>query len=124
MTIYNIADILTGLVEAVMMIMLCGTFCKKRDNIPIGAYVIGVVAVAAIINISNAMFNFGMLNVVIMILSFFAMAFLYKSKVETRAILAVLQYLILVITEVLVLFVITLIYDVTVSTVVNTNSYR
>lgn len=124
MTIYNIADILTGLVEAVMMIILCGTFCKKRDNLPMGAYVIGVVAVAATINISNAMFNFGMLNVVIMILSFFAMAFLYKSKVATRAILAVLQYLILVITEVLVLFVITLIYDVTVSTVVNTNSYR
>lgn len=30
MNIYSIADLLTGLVEAVMMIMLCDTFTKKR----------------------------------------------------------------------------------------------
>lgn len=124
MTIFSIADMLTGLVEAVMMIMLCGTFCKKRKNSNFGVYFVGVIAVAVAINISNAIFNFGMLNVVMMILSFFAMTFLFRSKLATRAVIAVLHYLILVITEVLVLFGITLIYDVTVSTVVNTDSYR
>ena len=78
MTIYNIANVLTGLIEAIMMIMLCEAFCTKRDNLPSWAYGVGVIALTAMINISNTFFNFGMLNVVVMILSFFAMSGLRK----------------------------------------------
>lgn len=124
MNIYNVADLLTGLVEAIMMIMLCETFCIKRKNLSFGIYAMAVIAVTVMINISNKVFNFGMLNVVIMILSFFGVSFLYKSKVATKAIIAVLQYLILVITEVLVLFSVTLIFGLTVSEAINTNTYR
>lgn len=124
MNIYTIADLLTGLVESIMMIMLCETFCAKRKNLPLGVYIIAVIAVTVMINISNKVFNFGMLNIVIMILSFFGLSFLYKSKIATKAIIAVLQYLILVITEVLVLFSITLIFGLTVSEAINISTYK
>lgn len=124
MNIYSIADLLTGLVEAVMMIMLCDTFCEKRKNLSFGIYSVVAVAVAITINISNEIFNFGVLNVVIMIMSFLGLSFLYKSKMATKAVISVLQYLILVITEIITLFAITLVFNETVSNVININKYR
>lgn len=124
MTIYNIANVLTGLIEAIMMLMLCETFCTKRKNLPSWAYGVGVVAVTAMINISNTFFNFGMLNVVIMILSFFVMSFLYSGKLPTRAIISVLNYLLIIIVEIMIMFSITIIYDITVSDAVNIPTYR
>lgn len=124
MTIFSIADLLTGLIEALLMLMLCTTFCTKRDNLPIWIYCASVMLVSTVINISNVVFNFGMLNVVVMILAFFALSFLFKGKITTRAIISVLQYLILIITEVIILFVITIIYSTTTEEVINTSSYR
>ena len=124
MTIYNIANVLTGLIEAIMMLMLCETFCTKRENLPSWAYGVGVVAVSAMINVSNTFFNFGMLNVVIMILAFFVMSFLYEAKLPTRAIISVLNYLLIIIVEIMIMFSITIIYDITVSDAVNIPTYR
>lgn len=124
MNIYNVADLLTGLIEAIIMLMLCQTFCKERKNLSFRIYAIAAIAVAITINVSNKIFNFGILNIVLMTLAFFAMSFLYKSKTATKVIIAVLQYLILVITEVMTLFSLTLIFGVTVYEVINTNTYR
>ncbi len=124
MTIHNIANVLTGLIEAIMMIMLCEAFCTKRDNLPSWAYGVGVIALTAMINISNTFFNFGMLNVVVMILSFFAMSFLYIGKLPTRAIISVLNYLLIIIVEIMIMFSITIVYDITVSDAVNIPTYR
>ena len=124
MTIHNIANVLTGLIESIMMIMLCEAFCTKREHLPSWAYGIGVIALTAMINVSNTFFNFGMLNVVVMILSFFAMSFLYVGKLPTRAIISVLNYLLIIIVEIMVLFSITIIYDISVSDAVNVPTYR
>ena len=124
MNIYNVADLLTGLIESIMMLMLCETFCRERKNLSFGIYAAAAIATAITINVSNEIFNFGILNIVLMTLAFFALSFLYKSKIVTKAIIAVLQYLILVITEVITLFSITLIFGVTVQEVINTDTYR
>lgn len=124
MNIYNVADLLTGLIESIMMLMLCETFFNERKNLSFGIYAAAAIATAITINVSNEIFNFGILNIVLMTLAFFALSFLYKSKIATKAIIAVLQYLILVITEVITLFSITLIFGVTVQEVINTDTYR
>lgn len=124
MNIYNVADLLTGLIKSIMMLMLCETFCRERKNLSFGIYASAAIATAITINVSNEIFNFGILNIVLMTLAFFALSFLYKSKIVTKAIIAVLQYLILVITEVITLFSITLIFGVTVQEVINTDTYR
>ncbi len=123
MTIYSIADILTGLIEAIMMFMLCESFCKRRENLPYWVYIVGILMLTVMINISNNFFDFGMLNVVGMILSFFVMSFLYKGKVSIRAMIAILNYLLIIIVEIIVLFGITLIFKVTVSDVVGSEVY-
>lgn len=124
MTIHNIANALTGLIEAIMMIMLCEAFCIKREHLPSWAYGIGIIALTAMINISNTFFNFGMLNAIVMIFSFFVMSFLYVGKLPTRAIISVLNYLLIIIVEIMVMFSITIIYDITVSDAVNVPTYR
>ena len=124
MTIYNITDILTGFVEAFMIFMIYNTFCEKRECLPSWVYIVGVLALTFLINISNTLFDFGIFNVVAMILLSFVMSFLYKGKVIIKAAISVLIFLIMVIMEVVVLFAITLIYKITVSDVVNNPSYR
>lgn len=124
MTIFNLADILTGVIEAILMLILCNTFLIKRGNLSPWVYCVTIILVSVVINISNKIFNFGMLNVVVMILAFFVSSFLFKGRVKTRAIISVLQYLILIITEVIVLFLISIIFNATTAEVINTNSYR
>lgn len=124
MTIYNIADILTGFVEAVMMFMLYNTFCKKRECLSSRIYGVGVLALTLLINISNNFFSIGIFNVIGMIGSFFAMSFLYKGNVSVKAIISILNYLLIIIVEIVVLFAITIIFNVTVSDVVNNKQYR
>ena len=124
MTIYNIADMLTGLVEAIMMLMLCESFCTKKENMPFWSYVIGIIAVAAVIDISNIFFDVGVLSIAIMILSFFIMSFLYSSKIQTRAIISVLNFLLSSISEIIVMFMIALIYHASVFEVINIPAYR
>lgn len=124
MTIYNIADAMTGLVEAIMMLMLCESFCTKKENMPFWSYGVGIIAVAAVIDISNILFDVGVLSIAIMILSFFIMSFLYSSKIQTRAIISVLNFLLSSISEIIVMFMIALIYHASVFEVINIPTYR
>lgn len=124
MTIYNIADILTGLVEAVMMFILYETFCSKRDELPKWLYSAGVIIMVFIINISNYIFNAGFLNILCMILACFFVSYFYKALFPVRIIISVLSYLIMGIIELLVLYGITLVYNVSVLEVTNSESLK
>jgi len=124
MTIYNIADLLTGLFESIMMFSLFETFCKKRDNIPNIWYGIGVIVLAVLINISNRIFDYGLLNSVGMSVAFFLMSFLYKGNVPIKAIISVMTFLLIVITEIMVLFGVTMLYNLTVTEAVDIPAYR
>ena len=124
MTIYNIADFLTGIIESLMMFMLYNTFLKKRENLPAWVYGIGVIALAIMINASNTVFNYGILNAVGMIFSFFMISFLYKGKVEVKAILSVLSFLLIGIIEITVLYILVLIFKISVETAIDVPEYR
>lgn len=124
MTIYNIADILTGLFESIMMFSLFGTFCKKRDTISETWYGIGVIILAILINISNQVFNYGILNSVGMSVAFFLMSFLYKGNIPIKAVISVMAFLLIVITEIMVLFGVTLVFNITVTEAVDIPAYR
>ena len=76
MTIYTFATILTGLIDAVMVFLLLGTFCAKRENIPVWVYWIGIILLTTLINLSNTVFNYGILNAVGMSAAFFIVSFL------------------------------------------------
>lgn len=124
MTIYNIVDILTGFVEAFIVFMLYSIFCKKREGLSTRAYVLGVLTLTLMINISNTLFDFGIFNVVAMILLSFIMSFLYRGRVIIKAAISVLSFLIMVVIEIIVMFSITMIYKITVAEAVDIPSYR
>lgn len=124
MTIYDITNVCTGIIESVTMFMLYETFFIKRANIPKCIYGIGVVLLAVMINISNIYFNYGIWNVAGMITSFFVISLLYKGSFLLKIILSVLNYLLIIITEIIVLFSITMIYSITVTEAIDSQSYR
>lgn len=124
MTIYNIADILTGLVEAILLFRMYETFCRTKEDIPQLYYIIGIIALALMINLSNIIFSYGILNAVGMGIAFLLPSFLFKGKFSTKLISAFLTIVLIGIMEIIVLFGITIVYGVTVSAVVSTPLYR
>lgn len=124
MTIYNFADIFTGFVEAVMLFMFCGSFGKKREGLPMWLSIVGTVVLAALINISNSVFSYGALNTLCMILSMFAVSFIYRISIKTRVIIAVLNMALVSITEVVIMGFMMLAMDISAVEAVNTPEYR
>ncbi|MBE7062726.1 MAG: GHKL domain-containing protein [Ruminococcaceae bacterium] len=124
MTIYKIADILTCIFEAIMMFILLETFCVRKEHLSKAIYVIARFILAGCIYLSNVALNFSMLNMVAMAFFVFLASFLYTSNMKTRIFTAVVGLLLLAVIEIIVLFLLTALYRVTVSEIVNTPSYR
>lgn len=124
MTIYNIADILTGLVEAILLFRMYETFCEKKDRISVFWHIVSIIALACMINISNVLFNYGILNIVGMGIAFLIPSVLFKGKLSIKLMISILTIVLIGIMEIMILFIITMLYGVTVSTVVNTPLYR
>ena len=124
MTIYTFANILTGLIEAVMVFLLFGTFCAKRESIPVWVYWIGVVLLTVLINLSNTVFNYGILNAAGMSAAFFIVSFLYKGNIPAKIIMSVLAFLLLSIIEIIVMFIIILIFNISVTEAIHIPAYR
>ena len=64
---------------------LDSTFFKKRENLPMWVYGVGVIVLSIMINISNTAFDYGILNAAAMIFSFLVVSFLYKGRAEAKA---------------------------------------
>lgn len=124
MTIYNIADMLTGLIEAVMVFLLFETFCAKRESIPVWVYWIGIVLLTVLINLSNTVFNYGILNAAGMSAAFFIVSFLYKGNIPAKIIMSVLAFLLISIIEIIVMFIIILIFNISVTEAIHIPAYR
>lgn len=124
MIVYRMLDLLTGIIEAMTMFTLYETFFDRRENIPFWIYGGGIVILAALINLCNSVFHFEILNIIGMIVSFFAVSFLYNGRIVLKFTMSVLHYLLIIIIEIIVMFSITLVYNITVAEAVDIPSYR
>lgn len=124
MTIYQIADILTGLVEAIMMFTLFRTFCRTKEQIPRWVYGVAVLVLTLLINISNYFFHSGLLNAVGMCTAFILASTLFNGKLLVKISVSLLTIVLIGILEIMVLFGITVAYGITVSDVVDIPLYR
>ena len=124
MTIYQIADILTGLVESIMLFILFGTFCTKKEQIPNWGYGIAVFGLTVLVNVSNYFFRSGLLNAAGMCTAFILMSFLFQGRVIVKLTISFLTIVLIGVIEIMVLFGITLVYGITVSDVVDIPLYR
>lgn len=124
MIIYTIANLLTGFIEALMMFMLCEAFFKRKPGMPLWAYVLGVLAITVIIDTSNIVFSYSILNGAIMICAFFALTFLYVTKPAIGIIIAVLNNAIAVTFEIVTMYTIILVFNITVTEAIDIPEYK
>lgn len=124
MTIDTVANILTGLIEAIMMFSLFETFCTRRDALPKWSYGAGVIFLTVLINISNIVFRYELWNAVGMFAAFLLTSCLYKGSLPVKIIISILNFLLIGTIEIIVLFGITLVYDVGVADAIHIPAYR
>lgn len=125
MTMTSIVNILTGLFEAITIFMFINSYVDKRDKErPIYTYVISVLALATLINISNRLASLTLLNVLFIGLSIFLVSFVYNKHLKQNIIPTIISVLVFCISEVVVLFTITLITGITVEQATVIDSYR
>lgn len=124
MTIYTVADLLNGLFTAIIISILLDCFCSKRDEIPEWVYVVGVIVLAGLMDLSNFVFGSGIFNAVGLAVSIFIVSNLYSCSIQTKVVISVLGVLLIVAVELVILFPITIIYGVTVSEVVDSPFLR
>lgn len=124
MTIYYFADVFTVIIESFMIFMLLETFFERRIGFAVWIYAVGTGVLAILLGISNAIFSFSLLNACGMALSVFLISFMYKGSLTAKIIVSVLSILFIAVVEILVMFFVTLIFNITVEEAVHIQEYR
>lgn len=124
MSAYGFADLITPLVEAVMFFMLFEAFLTRRDKLKTWHYVLGVIVLAGMVSVCNRVFIYSLLNILGLVLSAFLFSFLYRGEFGFRLIASVSGILISGVLEIFVMYMITVIFDISVSEAVYDQEYR
>lgn len=118
MSIYSVVSVLTGLFESIVVFMLFDTYLERR-SFPKWVYWAGIVALTVMVNISNALFDSSIFNLLGMTVLFFFASMLYKRNIKTQIILAVFNFLLIAVIEVVVLFFMMTVKDVSAQEITN-----
>ena len=124
MNIYYFADAFTVVIEAFMIFMLLETFFKRRSGFSVWMYVAGMCVLSILLGISNVIFDFDLLNACGMVLSVFLISLMYDGSLTVKILVSVLSILFIAVVEIIVMFFITLIFNITVEEAVHIQEYR
>ena len=105
------ANSLSCLFEAVVTFIFFETFLKKRLNVPKYSYIVGTIILGLTIYTSNVFFNFGLLNVVILMILGFLYSLLFNGNLKAKITLSIFNFLLSAITEMVVLGVMVIFFD-------------
>lgn len=125
MTVFDFADALTPFIELLMFFMLFEAFLKRREMLPIWSYGAGGLILAALIALSNHILLFTFSNAIFITCSAFLIArFFYYASWQQLILIAVLGSMIVGVSEILVLYIITSVFSITVDQAVRIPEYR
>lgn len=125
MTVFDFADALTPFIESLMFFMLFEAFLKRREMLPIWSYGAGGLILAALIALSNHILLFTFSNAIFITCSAFLIArFFYYASWQQLILIAVLGSMIVGVSEILVLYIITSVFSITVDQAVKIPEYR
>lgn len=119
-----IVDILACIFEAIIVFMYINTYVEKRDKTLGYPYLCAVIILSVAIILSNIIFKLGMLNFVAMILSTFAVSFIFSKSIKKNMILSIISILILAISEIIVVFLIAVVEYVAIYQVATEDNYQ
>lgn len=89
MTVFDLGNLLTPLIEAVMFFLLFEAFLKRRGGVPLWAYGLGIAALTGIIAVSNHFLLYSFANAVGITVSAFIVSGLYQGQWWQRVLTAV-----------------------------------
>ncbi len=118
MNVYAIADQITGCFEAYFFYLLFEGFLKRRSALSRGVYYIAVLVMAILINLSNYLLSVGVANLIFMTLIGFFVSFIYEGTVKFRLLTPALGIMVIIITEVVTLFALSVIFDTPVNSII------
>lgn len=125
MTVFDFADALTPFIESLMFFMLFEAFLKRRETLPIWSYGAGGLILAALIALSNHILLFTFSNAIFITCSaFLIVRFFYYASWQQLILIAVLGSMIVGVSEILVLYIITSVFSITVDQAVRIPEYR
>lgn len=122
--IYDFAKILTGLIETMALFKVYDTFCERKEGVSSLGYFIGVMVFTVLINISNVIFSYGILNAVGMLAVFLLASIFYNGKISVKITLSILTLLFIAIIEIIVLFGMVFILKINTTLVVDNKIYN
>lgn len=112
MTVFDLGNLLTPFIEAVMFFLLFEAFLKRRGGVPLWAYGLGIAALAGMIAVSNHFLLYSFANAVGITVSAFIVSWLYQGPWWQRILTAVLCSLIVGVTEMVVLYMIMFVFSI------------
>lgn len=125
MTVFDFADALTPFIESLMLFMLFEAFLKRRETLPIWSYGAGGLILAALIALSNHYLLFAFSNIIFFTgAAFLVSRCLYRGTWKHLILIAVLGSTIVGVSEILVLYIITSVFSITVDQAVRIPEYR
>lgn len=124
MNVYVLANWMTGCFEAYYLYLLFEAFLKRRARVSECAYYIAGFCIAILINISNAVFSIGVLNLVLMMAIGFFVSFIYEGNLKLRILIPVFGIMIAMITEVITVFALSAIFDKSVAILIENGYFR
>lgn len=125
MNIYSFADAMTTVVEAIMFWMLFEAVFVRKKEWPVWIYVGCMALVAGAIAVSNYFFSYSWMNSVNMILvTVIVYSFVYDGNTIKKVGVAILGILISGMLELIVLYILTFTFKMSVNEVVYSTSYR
>lgn len=119
----TMVNLLTGLFEAIIVMMFIDAFIDSNNEFTRRKYIFAIISLSFLINLSNLVLNLGLPNSIFMILSTFTITYIYKREIMMSIIISIISILILGISEIIVLFLLALIMQVSVKVITETNDY-
>lgn len=124
MNVYELVDISTGFIEAYLFFLLCETFMERRKNRHKIVYAVGVVFTGILTNISAVLLPVTLLNLLAITVIQIVYSFLYKGSIKAHILLPILSVTINTVTEIFVLFALSIPFDADVSAIIAAGTMR
>lgn len=111
---YTVGELMVGAIEAIAFFMVFDSVFEKRENLPNFIYGIAVFLLAIIIDWSFYMLFGTLCNALIMCGSAFALSFVYRGNIKTRIAIPLIIFVLNTFAELVILYIMTYIFDITV----------
>ncbi len=117
----SLVNILTCFFEALTTMMLINAYTEKSTYISTRKHIISVLVLGVLFNLCNYFAGIVFSNMMFMWLATVVVSYFYNHKVKINVVISIMSMVLLAVAEILVLFLLTVIFDISVAEATNTN---